>query len=179
MDIKLIGKYKSVYLEDENKFVRFCDCIIYENREIPEFEYKLRSLGFVFKIRIFGMVHVQLPADWFIVKLRGGIEYIIDDQGRKRLVTDNSNKKTDLIRRFGYGFDTSIRELGDDRVSIAVTMYILDQEKIVHKFQVPSEEFPRSEAPELDDSMLEYIDTGVKLALQEKYPNWEDETAYW
>lgn len=179
MDTKLIGRYVSGYLEDENKFVRVCHCIIYENKEIDEYEYKLRSLGFMFGVRIFGMIHVQLPVDWFVVKLRDGIEYIIDDQGRKRLVTDNKNKTTKLLRRFGYGFDTSVRELGSERISVSVTMYVLDQERIVHKFQVPDAEFLQSEAPEVNDDMLEFIDTGVKLALQEKYPNWEDETAYW
>lgn len=176
--------YNTYYIKEKNQIHIHYMANIYDNLEDPLFHEKLNKLGFkiIEEKPKKNLLKVELPMNWSSVILDEGISVIVDHEGRARLTIIEELKISILQPRYTFEIEMVECDIGVGNMKKTNILIIVKDNMVkIHHETIPEEYVERllEQYKNDRDHLLHSLEVFGGFFMDEKYPEWKDELAYW
>jgi hypothetical protein len=178
-EVKVLGKACAMVLRSkpETLGVKY-DTTIYSNNADNDFIKKLVKIGFHVVSFNTKYLRVLLPVGWAHLRIS---KVIIDDKSRIRVGVERKLKVSVLYRRYDFAIQVASTGEGEDK-RYSAAMQITDAGNSIETFEYDFQTLEFAEVSKYahnDDMLIEALKQTMAISLDNKYPDWRDELAYW
>jgi hypothetical protein len=181
-EVKVLGKARAMVLRSKpGKLGVKYDTTIYSNNADNPFIKKLVKIGFHIISFNTKYLRVMLPVGWSHLRISKDTEVIIDEKSRVRLGIERKLKVSVLYRRYDFTIQLASTGEGDDK-KYSVMTQLTDAGTVTEEF---SYDYNTLQSVDIslyaknDDDIVESFKLVMAEVLNNRYPEWNDELAYW
>lgn len=169
------------YDEDNGQYKIYFLAEIYDNLDDLVFGYKLDRMGIGIEEVRGERLYVELPDRWLYIQLNKDEGIVVDQFGRTRLKSHRPTEKSIVLQRYTPEINVVKQDLEDGAAHYVVRISILDAGNFVEEHEIPLSYIKDlvSHFKGDEDALYHSFTTFAKELMNQHFPEWEDEGAYW